>query len=231
MQNYMINYRKGGNYMEQILNKFKDYFEDENKEEAVKFVMSKLQTKEIDVIDLYSNILTPLLNHMQCKLEDKRICIWKEHVKTAIARTIVECCYPYVIQRRDELNISRKGIAAILCPPEEYHDLGARMIADFFTIAGYDAVFVGSAVPYKDFYNAIHAIKPDIAAISVSNYYNLVAAKRMIEEMKGALDYPLKIVVGGYAFHDDDTKYKLVGADYFAKTYEDIIRISDGEIV
>lgn len=228
----MLNYRKGVNCMkDNIIKEFEIYFEEENKEEAVKYILSKLQAKEIDVIDLYSNILTPLLNNMQCKLADKRICIWKEHVKTAIVRTIVECCYPFVIQKRDELHIPKKGVAAILCPPDEYHDLGARMVADFFTIGGYEAIFVGSNTPYKDFYNAIDVIKPEVVAISVSNYYNLVAAKRMIEEIKNAVVQPLKVIVGGYAFHDDDKKFKMVGADYYAKTYEDIMRIADGGVI
>jgi len=216
--------------MEHFLKQFEVYFEEENKEEAVKYVLKNLQLKELDVLDLYSNILTPLLNNMQCKLEDKRICIWKEHVKTAIVRTIVECCYPYVLQKRDELNIQKKGLVAVLCPPDEYHDLGARMVTDFFTLGGYEAIFVGSNTPYKDFYNAIEVIKPEMVAISVSNYYNLVATKKLIEEIKKAVKQPLKIVVGGYAFHDDDNKYKMVGADFYAKTYEDIIHLSDREV-
>jgi methanogenic corrinoid protein MtbC1 len=217
--------------MEQILREFDVFFEEENKEKAVKYILEKLQAKEIDIIDLYSMVLTPLLNNMKCKLEDKRICIWKEHVKTAIVRTIVECSYPYVIEKRDTLNLPKKGVAAILCPPDEYHDLGARMVADFFTISGYEAIFVGSSTPYKDFYNAIHVIRPEVIAISVSNYYNLVAAKRMIEEIKKALDYPLKIVVGGYAFHDDEAnKVKTVGADCYARTYEDILNLGNGEV-
>ena len=214
--------------MEQILYEFEAILEEENKEEAVKYILSKLQAREIDIIDLYSVILTPLLNNLKCKQADKRICIWKEHVKTAITRTIVECCYPYVIEKRDQLNYPRKGIAAILCPPEEYHDLGARMVADFFTISGYEAIYVGSNTPYQDFYNAIQVIRPKVVAISISNYYNLAAAKRMIEELKQSLDYPLKIVVGGYAFHDDEAnKLKAVGADYYAKTYEDILSLAD----
>ena len=48
----------------------------------------------------------------------------------------------------------------------------------------------------SDFYNAVYAIKPSVVAISVSNYFHLVAAKRMIEELKKAVDYDLKIVVG-----------------------------------
>lgn len=218
--------------MEQIFKEFEVLFEAEDKEKAVKYISEKLSAGEVDVIHLYSDILTPMLNNMKCKLEDKRICIWKEHVKTGIVRTIVECSYPFVIAKRDALQLPRKGVAAVLCPPDEYHDLGARMVADFFTISGYDAVFVGSSTPYKDFYNAIHVIRPEVVAISVSNYYNLVAAKRMIEEIKKALDYPLKIVVGGYAFHDDEAnKVKTVGADYYARTYEDILKLGQSEVL
>ena len=212
--------------MDKILQEFKVYFDEENKEKAVTYIISKLESKEIDVITLYSRILTPLLNNIQCDLEDRKICIWKEHVKTGIVRTIVECAYPYVIEKRNQLKNANKGIAAVLCPPEEYHDLGARMAADFFTISGYDTVFVGSNTPYRDFYNAVHAIKPSVVAISVSNYFHLVAAKRMVEELKKAVGYVLKIVVGGYAFvGDEENKLKQVGADYYARTYEDILNI------
>lgn len=217
--------------MNQILSEFKEFFENENKEQAVKYILSKLQAKKIDVIDLYSKILTPLLNNMKCKLEDKSISIWKEHVKTAIVRTIVECSFPYVLEKRNSMNLPEKGVAVVLCPPEEYHDLGARMVADFFMISGYDAIFVGSSTPYQDFYNAISVIKPSIIAISVSNYYNLIAAKKMIEEIKEKANNPFKIVVGGYAFCDDAVnKSKAIGADYYANTYEDILHLADSEV-
>ncbi len=212
--------------MDKILEEFKVFFNEENKEKAVKYILSKLESKEIDVLALYSRILTPLLNNIHCDLEDKKICIWKEHVKTGIVRTIVECAYPYVIEKRDQLKNTDKGIAAVLCPPDEYHDLGARMVADFFTISGYETVFVGSNTPYRDFYNAVHTIHPSVVAISVSNYFHLVAAKRMVEELKNAVDYNLKIVVGGYAFvGDEENKLKQVGADVYARSYEDIINL------
>ena len=216
--------------MNRSYEQFEKFFEAENKEEAVQFIMEKLASKEMEVVELYSSILTPLLNNMTCKFADKRICIWKEHVKTGIVRTIVENCYSYVIAKRNELSYPKKGIAAVLCPPEEYHDLGARMVADFFTIAGYDSIFVGSNTPYQDFYNAVHVIRPEVVAISVSNYYNLVAAKKMIEELKKALSYPVRIVVGGHAFHDDHEKYKQIGADYYAKSYEDILQLAESEV-
>ncbi len=216
--------------MEQISKEFQELFEQENKEKAVEYILDKLAEGNIDVIDLYTNVLTPALNHLTCDLEDKRICIWKEHVKTGIVRTIVECCYPYIIKKRNQLGLSKKGIAAVLCPPEEYHDLGARMVADFLTIAGYESIYVGSNTPYQDFYNAVNVIKPEIIAICVSNYYHLVATKRMIEELKIATNHPFHTVVGGHAFEwDTESKVRAVGAHYYAKTFDDILRLADCE--
>ncbi|MHC1693928.1 MAG: B12-binding domain-containing protein [Eubacteriales bacterium] len=211
--------------MSSIYDEFVQYFEEENKEKAVAFVLRKLADKEIDVLTLYTDILTPAFYGLDCKLADKRICIWKEHVKTAIARTIVECCYPYVIEKRESIGCPKKGQAVVLCPPEEYHELGARIVSDMLTICGYDSIFVGSNTPYNDFFNAIDIIRPKVIAISVSNYYNLVVTKKIIEGLKGAIDFPVKIIVGGNAFNDDPDKYKLVGADYYARTFEQIAAI------
>lgn len=208
--------------MENFKAKFLELFEEENKEELVSFCLNALEQGEIDVLDLYTTVLTPALNDMVCKLEEKRICIWKEHVKTGLVRTIVECAYPYVVKKRDSLGAKKDLTAVVICPPEEYHDLGARMVVDFFTICGCHSVFVGSNTPYQDFYNAIDIIRPDIVAVSVSNYYNLVVTKKIITDVKAAMNYPVKIVVGGSAFMLEDDKYKVIGADYLAKTFDDI---------
>jgi len=209
---------------------FLSFLEEENKEEALSFALNLLKNKEVDVIELYTNILAPALNKMECKVADKNICIWKEHVRTAIVRSIVECCYPYVMEKKKELNYSAGGTAVVLCPPEEYHDLGARMVADFFTICGYKAIFVGSNTPYNDFKNAIEVIHPNIITISVSNYYNLVYTKKIIEDLRKVNHNSFKIIVGGYAFDSSKEKYKLVGADYYANSFLDIEKIARNEV-
>lgn len=212
--------------MSQYLEEFSQILETENKEQAVGFAMDLLRNGKLDVITLYSEILTPALNRMKCNLKDRQVCVWKEHVRTAIVRTIVESCYPYVLEKRgagDSL-----GTAVVICPPGEYHDLGARMVADFFTICRYDTVFVGSNTPYEDFYNAADLINPDIIAISVSNYYNLVVTKKIVAELKKKTGHKARIVVGGYAFRDNhENNLAAVGADYYAENYSDIKRITE----
>ncbi len=212
--------------MSQYLEEFSQILETENKEEAVRFAMDLLRTGATDVIGLYTDILTPALNHMKCNLNEKKVCVWKEHVRTAIVRTIVENCYPYVLEKRGAGD--SEGTAVVICPPGEYHDLGARMAADFFTICRYNTVFVGSNTPYEDFYNAADLINPDIIAISVSNYYNLVVTKKIIAELRNKTGHKARIVVGGYAFRDDrENHLAAVGADSYAETFSDIKRIAE----
>lgn len=215
--------------MNQISLKFSQILSQENKEEAVKFILDQLRNQTIDVIELYTDVLTPALNNLQCE-EERTICIWKEHVKTAIVRTIVECSYPYIIAKREEKQPGDRGVAVVLCPPEEYHELGARMVSDFLTVCGCNSIFVGGNTPYQDFYHAVHRIRPNIVAISVSDYYNLVATKHMIEELRLKLDYPVTIVVGGHAFNGRTEQASVVGADYFAQTFEDIEKIVKGGV-
>lgn len=210
--------------------KFTEILQSENKEEAVKFALGLLSEGKIGVVELYTEILGPALNNMYCSLAEKDICVWKEHVRTAIVRTIVENCYTYVLGEREKTHPTKKGTAVIVCPPEEYHDLGARMVADFFTICGFDSVFIGSNTPFDNFYNAAKLIKPDVIAISVSNYYNIVVTKKIIEDLRKKIGNETKIFVGGYAFSTNRNNVALVGADYYAGSFEDIKSITEGEL-
>lgn len=213
--------------MNKIYDEFVSYLNDENKEKAVEFILNKLESKEIQIVDLYNSVLAPALNNMECNLKDKRICIWKEHVRSSIIRTIIECCYPYVMKEKVKDNIEKKAI--IVCPSEEYHEIGARMAADFFTLCGYNTIFIGSNTPREDFLGAIDVVKPDYIVISVTTYYNLVAAKKTIEKIKGEGGFKGKILVGGYAFKDNWEAVSSVGADTYIDSFEDVKNISREE--
>ena len=211
--------------MKEYFDTFSILLDQENKQAAVEYIISLLEEGKIDVTDLYFQVLTPALNSMTCPFPDKNICIWKEHIKTAIVRTIVECCYPYVLKKRDSLSPENKGTAVILCPPEEYHDLGARMAADFFTICGYETIYIGSNTPFHDFYNAVDYIKPQVIGISVSNFYNLVVTKKIVADLKSKVGDEVLIVVGGNAFLEEGHNAELIGADACIQSFQDVMAL------
>jgi methanogenic corrinoid protein MtbC1 len=212
---------------EKHFQEFSKILASEDKEAALAYALALLQSGETGVVDLYTRILAPALNQMTCQEEDQRLCIWREHVHTAIIRTIVESCYPFVIAEKKKMNSGDRGMAAVLCPPEENHELGARMVADFLTICGFETIFVGSNTPYEEFLNGVEILKPKLIAISVTNYYHIFVTKKIVADLRGKMGDQVKIVIGGNAFDSNPEHVKAIGADFYSKSFEDIKNIAD----
>ena len=209
--------------MEAIYNKFVSLLEIEDKENAVNLILSLLEEEKIDIVTLYTDILAPSLNNMKCNNEVGGGCIWKEHVRSSIIRTIVECCYPYVIKEKNKTNKDTNlGRVIVICPPEEQHEIGARMVSDFFTLCGYETIFVGSNTPKNEFLKVIDFINPRYLAVSVTSYYNLVAAKDTIEKIRNSTNKELNILVGGHAFINNPEALKNTNADMVINSFNDI---------
>lgn len=212
--------------MEKYRDEFINYLNAEDKESCVKFALDLIHRKIVNISCLYEEILAPALNSINSCPDDESDCIWKEHTKTSIVRTIIECCYPIVVQemhQKKKLDIE----VLVLCPENELHEIGARMASDFFLLNGYDSTFVGSNAPKEQIKAVIARKKPRYIAISVTDYYNLVAAKNTIQFAKQSIDSEVKILVGGTAFLKNMDSVSRIGADLYIETYEDIRRLGE----
>jgi methanogenic corrinoid protein MtbC1 len=212
---------------------FLAYLNSEDKRKCVSFVLSKLAEGLIDIVTLYNEVLTPAVNAAPLSIDDNRTIIWLEHVRTSIARTIIECCYPYVLAQRDaEVGPDSRGKMIIACPSDEYHDLGARMACDFFALCGYEVTFIGANTPETELVTAVNYLRPLYVGISVSNYYHLITAKKLIEllaHIRRKKGNGYRIIVGGSAFQCNPELYKEMGADMLLQTYEEIKTFCESE--
>jgi len=187
--------------MKEMFDRIAEHLRSEDKPGAIRYALEILESGKIDVVDLYEQILGPLLNTLHCPENDES-CIWREHVRTSIVRAIIEVAYPYVIRAKEQpgfVPLSHKVL--VVCPTEEYHEIGARMASDFFELAGFNTTFIGANTPGRDILSAVRHLKPTFVAISVTNYYNLVKAKSVVESILG-LDPSIRILLGGSAFRD-----------------------------
>jgi methanogenic corrinoid protein MtbC1 len=211
-----------------LYDEFISLLEADDRMGAVRFVLSRLDSGDLDIPAAYSGLLAPSLNHMICD-GDEDTCIWKEHIRSSLIRAIIESCYPYVLKQREKTGEpARNRSVLVVCPTEEYHELGARMVADFFSIAGYDVTFIGANTPRRVILSAAKHLQPAYLAISVTNYYNLIDAGQIIEAVRGELGDRIKIVVGGNAFRRNSCAASELGADFELHTYEDIQGLSRG---
>lgn len=209
------------NILDDLYEYFKEKLISEDRNSCIRIAVSALSDEKIDVASLYTDVLAPSLNSIGCDAENK-LCIWKEHVRTSIIRSVIENVYPYVIKEKESKYKKDIARVTVVCPDGEYHEIGARMAADFFDMNGFKVTFVGASTPLLEFLNVIKHLKPDHIAISVTNMYNIIAAKKTVEAIKAKLDYKVGIIAGGRAFSFDKEMYKEIGADRCLQTYEDI---------
>ncbi len=215
--------------MREFEDEFLEALDREDKERAVQLVVQLLEAGEVGIVQLYTEVLAPSLNEWECPNEDRGLCVWREHVRSSIVRTILELAYPYVLRERDASGIEPKGVrVAVLCPPEELHEIGPRMVADFFTLAGYDVSFVGANTPVDDFIAAVGHIRPRYVAVSVTNYYNLFALRRALERLRAVLPQETEVLVGGNAFRERPELVEELGADRLLSTFDEIAHLDGG---
>lgn len=210
-----------------LYNKVFQALKAQDKEKALNLCMKALDKGEVGVVELYEEILGPLLNNIVDEYQEEENLIWKEHVRSGIVRTIIENCYPYVMKTRRKLNRNRYKSIIVLCPKYEDHEIGARMATDFFTIAGYDAIFIGGNTPEHTILKAIEDIRPRYISMSIVNYYNLIEAKKTIEFIKRESSYDIKFLLGGYAFSKNHNYCKDIGGDLLLNSYKEILELEE----
>ncbi|MFA6827433.1 MAG: cobalamin-dependent protein [Bacilli bacterium] len=207
--------------MQKNYQEFLELLNQERKDECVIYIM-ELFNSGFSVKEVYEQYIIPSLAEYECDSDVEEICIWKEHTRTSIIRTILESSYPYLIKQKKE-KINKSIIVA--CPQLEYHEIGAIINTNFFILEGFDAKYIGANTPSEQIISAVKILKPDYLALSITNYYNIVATKKLIETLKED-NKEIKVIIGGQATKNPLTIAQLK-YDYILQSYEDIVMFKE----
>lgn len=202
---------------------FVDLITKDEKDTLINLLIESLNKKETTVRQLYRERILPSIEDFECPFQKDPLCIWKEHVRTSMTRTVIEVIYPYLLKEKKPYN-SKKII--LTCPSEEYHDLPLRVVSDWFELNGFKSVFAGGNTPLTTLIAAIDYEKPDYVGLSVSNPYNLYRAQNIIEAIRKK-DRSIGIVVGGRAFNKNNAFVKTLDYDVYLKNIYDIDSFSE----
>ncbi|MBF7096717.1 cobalamin-dependent protein [Alkalibacter sp. M17DMB] len=215
--------------MEAFYNKFRELIETESKNEAIEFALALIDKHRVTIVEFYEEILARTMNSIECHNDEKNLCVWREHVRSGIARTIIESLYSRVLAERSKNHSTPPDKkVAVICPDGEYHDMGARIVSDYFTLLNWDVVFVGNSTPKDEFIRVAEHLNLNAIAISVTNPYNLVSAKKTIDMMREKCDENLKIFVGGYGFTKVDDIKKDFNVDGYVSSFNELKNLLEG---
>ena len=157
-------------------------------------IVKKLLAAKIEIKDLYVNLFQRSLYEIGSLWETNKISVAIEHLSTAITESLINLVYPHMFASE---HCGKKAV--ITCTPGEFHQIGARMVADYFEINGWDGYFLGANTPDDDIINFIKEHKPDLLAISMSVFFSMNSLQLLIAKVRQ--HFPdLTILLGGQGF-------------------------------
>ncbi|NCC72361.1 MAG: cobalamin-binding protein [Sphingobacteriia bacterium] len=157
-------------------------------------IVDSLLENKIPVETIYTELFQRSLYKVGEYWEKNLISVATEHMATALTENMMIRLQPKIF------NIERIGKKAVIaCVANEYHQVGAKMIADIFEMYGWDGYFVGANTPFDAMISFIESHKPDTIGLSLSIYYNLPELKITLEKINGKFP-ETPVIVGGQAF-------------------------------
>lgn len=178
---------------------------------SLQLVNQSAQTID-DVKHFYLDVVCPVMYRIGLLWERNDISVAEEHLATAIVGRIAAAVYP----RFANVDACR-GKAVVTAGPNEFHELGARMMADFLEMEGWDVTYLGANTPHEGLLAILKQHKPFMVALSVATVFNLDNARQTIEMIKADPETgDIKIMVGGLAFNGMPQLWQNFGADGYA---------------
>jgi methanogenic corrinoid protein MtbC1 len=173
-------------------------------------VVEDARAAGLDMAALYLEVLQPAMRDIGRLWEENEITVAEEHLATAITQMIMSRVY---IEAAAAAGRGARTLVAA-CADTERHDLGLRMVCDLLERDGWDAVFLGAAVPRESLVRLVAERRPDALALSASIVPHLPQLRLTIEGVREAMgDAAPLIVVGGRPFLEEPGLARRLGAD------------------
>ncbi len=192
------------------------------REKARQLILTALD-EGIPTKEIYLDVFQRSQREIGYLWETDQITVAKEHYSTAATQMIMAGLYSHIAKE-----IKKDKSVLIACIGGELHELGARMVADFFEMEGWDTYYVGANTPTDSLLKTIEEQKPDILGLSVTMSYNLPKLSELINRIRTETNVPqMKIIIGGRPFTISPDLWKKYNVDGYAENVEKAIEVAD----
>ena len=183
---------------------------------AMRLVLDAVESGQ-DLHAIYFEVLGPAQFEVGRLWHAAKIGVHEEHFVTSTTASLLS-----LLSHRAARGAENDKVVVGAAIGGDGHDLGVRMIMDFFSMAGWHAVGLGSSVPGHDLARAVQDFKADLLVLSVTLVTNLRFLRAAVKGVRKAAP-ETKILLGGRAFVDAPEVWRLVGADAMAMRADDAV--------
>jgi len=178
---------------------------------ASQFVMKAVE-EGVPVKEIYLDIFQNSQYEIGRLWLDNQISVATEHFCTAATQSIMAQLYPYIFTTE---RFGRRLVAA--CVGGELHELGIRMVSDFFEMDGWDTYYLGANSPATSIMKAIDEYQADLVALSVSMPFHRSLLRETIKKLRESTSgKQVKIMIGGHALNNFRDNWAAFNADGYA---------------
>jgi methanogenic corrinoid protein MtbC1 len=173
-------------------------------------IVTGLIEQQTPLLEIYTELFQRSLHEVGCLWESNKVSVATEHLATAMTEWLMTLAYPRLFSGE------RSGRRVVIaCAENEYHQVGAKMVADIFELRGWDSFFLGANTPVDDLMRLLDDKKPNLLGLSISIYFNMPGLLKALERIR-ARHAELGIIVGGQAFRQGgiDALQGLSGVSY-----------------
>jgi len=171
------------------------------------------------VKDIYLDVFQQTQYEIGRLWQMNKVTVAQEHYCTAATQLIMSQLYPYIFatERKDSALVAT-------CVGGELHEIGVRMVTDFFEMEGWDTYYLGANVPASTILETIEERKADILAISATMTFHIRRVEQLIQAIRSHENFKsTRIMVGGYPFNLEPNLWQQVGADAYANNAQQAI--------
>ena len=196
------------------------------REKAIALIMDSVENG-VSVRDLYLHVFQPVLCEVGKLWQMQMISVAQEHYVTAATQLTLAQLYPrFMTESRKRERRGKMLVAA--CVSDELHEIGIRMVSDFFEMDGWNTYYIGANTPAEGLVSAVRERRADVVALSSTMSFHLPLMDHLIRSLRSSQDtQQVTIIVGGYPFNIIPDLWKKVGADAYAENADEAVAIAN----
>jgi methanogenic corrinoid protein MtbC1 len=174
------------------------------------------------VKDIYLHVFQRTQREIGRLWQMNRLTVAQEHYCTAATQLIMSQLYSHIFATE---RIGHRAV--VTCVGGELHELGARMVADFFEMDGWDAYYLGANTPADSIVHTVEEREAEVLAISTTMTFHVSAVADLIAQVLAVEAVAaVKILVGGYPFNLSPGLWKQIGAHGYAPDAQEAVLLA-----
>ena len=204
----------------ELFNKLLNCLLTSQRDEFYNLIVENLTTFNNDIFLFIKDIVNPLMYKIGLMWQFNEISVAKEHLATSIIDEVIND-----FLKKDlilESSIQNKPIALVSTVGKESHILPIKILTKFLQTKNYQVRNISSKLSNKELVNFIYELEPKLIVLSITLPSNIVSLKKLVKSLKDDEGFLGTIIVGGQALFNNEELIQIDGADFVARSLDDL---------